>query len=587
MNGADLVIKSLIEEKVDVIFGYPGGASIPLHDRLGDYPEIKHLMPRNEQGAALAADAYFRVTGRPGVCLSTSGPGATNLITGIANAYMDSVGMIAITCQVPSTLIGSDAFQEVDIIGMTQSIVKHSYMITDPIDIPKIMKEAFYIASTGRPGPVHIDIPKDILAALVKGFHYPKNVDMPGYNIPEKAELKYVKKAIDLLDVSAKPIIILGHGATLSGAFKEVKEFVEKTNIPVVKTLLGLGGLSADHKNCLGMLGMHGLAYANFAVHNSDLIISIGSRFDDRITGKLSEFGVDARIIHIDIDPAEISKNIEVDVPLLGDCKQVLNQLINELKNKKFNKIYELWWNQIDQWKSEVGMHVVQKESKEIYGDQLKARDVIKEIHDQTKGEAVVVADVGQHQMWAAQHYFCQKPNKLLNSGGLGTMGYALPGAIGAKVGDPKSDVWALMGDGGSQMNIQELAMIMEYKIPIKIVVLNNSFLGMVRQWQELFYNKNYYSTSMVNPDFVKLAEAYGIDSHRADNQDDMKKLIKKARKAEGPIFMEFKIVNEDSVFPMVPPGKSLNKTVVSQKSSYNPNKKADKNKKRKTNWKL
>lgn len=587
MIGADLVIKSLIEEKIDVIFGYPGGASIPLHDRLGYYPEIHHLMPRNEQGGALAADAYFRMTGRPGVCLSTSGPGATNLITGIANAYMDSVGMVAITCQVPKTLIGTDAFQEVDIIGMTLPIVKHSYSVTDPIEIPRIMKEAFYIASSGRPGPVHIDIPKDVLAAPVKGFHYPKTVDIPGYSVAEKAEEDQVKKAIELLEKSARPMIIVGHGVTLSRAFDELKSFVEQTHIPVVKTLLGLGGLPADHPQCLGMLGMHGMAYANFAVHNADLIMSIGSRFDDRITGKLSEFGVEASIIHVDIDPAEMSKNVEADAPLVGDCKTVLNQLMKELRNKKFNKTYQPWWHQIHQWKEEAGMHVVTKESKEKYGDRLMAIDVIRTIYEETEGEAVVVADVGQHQMWAAQHYFCQKPNKLLNSGGLGTMGYALPGAIGAKMGDPNADVWALMGDGGSQMNIQELGMIMEYQIPIKVVVLNNSFLGMVRQWQELFYDKNYYSTEMVNPDFVKLAEAYGIEAHRAENPADMEKLIKKVKDYQKPVFLEFVIANEDNVFPMVPPGKSLNETVVTRKNTYSPDKLDKKDNKRKTNWKL
>ncbi len=563
MVGADFVIKSLIAEGVDTIFGYPGGASIPFHDRLIDYPQMKHLMPRNEQGASLAADAYFRMTGRPGVCLSTSGPGATNLITGIANAYMDSVGMIVLTCQVPTTVIGSDAFQEIDITGMTLPIVKHSYVVTDAKDIPRIIKEAFYIASTGRKGPVHIDLPKDVLSAVVGDFIYPNSVNIPGYRIKKEVSKDELGDLINLIKESSNPIVIAGHGLVLSEASNEFKAFIEKTNLPVVSTLLGLGALEQKHSQSLGMLGMHGLSHANFAVHYADLIISMGSRFDDRITGKLSEFSSNAKIVHLDIDPAEINKNLKIDLPLVGDCKQVLNQLLNVLKEEDFNFKYEAWWKKIENWEKESKEKTQKFLSKS--SNALTAKDVIHAIYEETDGEAVIVSDVGQHQMWIAQHYPCQKPNKILTSGGLGTMGYSLPAAIGAKVADPKADIWAVMGDGGFQMNIQELGMIMEYDIPIKIIVLNNSFLGMVRQWQELFHDKNYASTEMINPNFTKIVDAYNIETHKVETNEAMIAMIKQIKNYDKAVFVECLIEKEESVFPMVPPGKSLAETMITQ----------------------
>lgn len=562
MIGADVLLKSLLKEKVDVIFGYPGGVSIPLHDRLPDYP-IKHILPRNEQGGALAADAYYRVTGRPGVCLSTSGPGATNLITGIANAYMDSIGMVAITCQVATTVAGTDAFQEVDTTGITQPITKQNYFVEKVEDLPRIVKEAFYIASTGRPGPVHIDLPVDVLKAKVKKFTYPKKVNLPGYKIPSKAPETNIKEAIKFIKQAARPVALVGHGVTISKASEELKKFVEKQEIPVICTLLGIGNLPAKHPLNFGMLGMHGMAYANYAVHNADLLIGIGMRFDDRITGKIDEFARDAHVIHIDIDPAEIGKNTVVDVPLLGDCREVLEQLNTQVTAKT----HKPWLDQIHGWHDETRLRVIKKGTRAKKSREPFAYEVIKEIDKQTKGKATIVSDVGQNQMWSAQHFAYSRPGQLLSAGGLGPMGYSLPGAVGAKMGAPREDVWAIMGDGGLQMNIQELGTIMANKLPIKIIVLNNGFLGMVRQWQEMFYNKNYVATPLENPDFVKIAEAYGIEAHRISRGSDVKKMIAKANKTKKPIFLEFTIGPEDNVFPMVPPGNTLENTITKRKS--------------------
>lgn len=559
MIGADVLLKSLLKEKVSTIFGYPGGVTIPLHDRMKHYPQINHILPKHEQGAAMAADGYFRVTGRPGVCLSTSGPGATNLVSGIANAYMDSVGMVAITCQVATNVAGTDAFQEVDITGITQPITKHNYFVETVEELPKIIKQAFYIAGTGRPGPVHIDVPVDVLKAEVKKFTYPKSVNLPGYKVPQKADVKHISQAVKLINQAARPVVLVGHGVIISKASAEFKKFVEKAEIPTITTLLGMGALPDKHKLHFGMIGMHGMAYANYAVHNADLIIGMGMRFDDRITGKIDEFAKDANVIHVDIDPAEIGKNTIVDVPLLGDCKQVLKQL-----NQKITKrSHQDWIDQIFTWHKQTKLGKIKKQSRSKKSDHLMAQDIIYEIDKQTKGQDTIVADVGQNQMWTAQYYAYKKPGQLLASGGLGCMGYSLPAAIGAKFADLKTDVWALMGDGGLQMNIQELGTVMSQNLPLKIMVFNNGYLGMVRQWQEMFFDKNYASTKLQNPDFVSIAKAYNIEAYRVSTTVQAKKYIKKAKQTKKAIFLEFMIGPEDNVFPMVPPGNTLKQTVT------------------------
>lgn len=558
MIGADILLKSLIKEKVEVIFGYPGGVTIPLHDKMKNYP-IKHVLPRHEQGGAMAADAYFRVTGRPGVCLSTSGPGATNLVTGIANAYMDSVGIVAITCQVASSLVGSDAFQEVDITGITGPITKQNYFVEKIEDLPRIIKEAFYLASSGRPGPVHIDVPVDVLKAEVNKFNYPKSINLPGYLVPGKAKVADINKAIKLIEKSCRPVILCGHGVIMSKASDDLRKFVETLEIPAINTLLGMGALPDKHPLNFGMIGMHGMAYANYAVHNADLIIGIGMRFDDRITGRIEDFAKDANIIHIDIDPAEIGKNTIVDVGLNGDCKMILEQLNSKISKKR----HESWVKRIKDWSKKTDLREIKKYSRVDNGKHLMAQDIIKEIEKQTKGKATIVADVGQNQMWTAQYFDYERPGQLLASGGLGCMGYSLPASIGAKFGDPKADVWALMGDGGIQMNIQELGTIMAEKLPIKIVLFNNGYLGMVRQWQELFFKKNYAATKLDNPEFTKIAEAYGIEAHKIKTMSEAKKYIKKAANSNKSIFLEFIIGPEDNVYPMVPPGNSLKETVT------------------------
>ena len=559
MIGSDILLKSLLKEKVEIIFGYPGGATIPFHDKLKDYPQIKHILSRHEQGAAMAADGYFRVTGKPGVCLATSGPGATNLITGIANAYMDSVGMVAITCQVASHLVGTDAFQEVDITGITQPITKHNYFIDNVEDLPRVIKEAFYLASSGRPRPVHIDIPVEILKIEVKKFNYSPKIDLPGYNPLQKISSEEIDKACELIKKSARPVVIVGHGAMLSRAEIELKKFIEKADIPVVATLLGIGALSEKHPMNFGMLGMHGMAYANYAIHNADLIIGIGMRFDDRITGKIDEFAKDANVIHIDIDSAEIGKNIFTDVPLLGDCKIILEEL-----NKKIIQLsHRDWVERIEEWKKNTGMQKVKQQSRSTNNKCLIAQDIIREIDLQTEGEAVIVSDVGQNQMWSAQYFEYIKPNQLLSAGGLGPMGYSLPASIGAKFGNPQSDVWAIMGDGGFQMNMQELGVIMEHQLPIKIIILNNGYLGMVRQWQEMFFKKNYAATKLENPDFVQIAKAYGIEAYQITEWRDAKSKISKAINSDQPIFLDFIIGAEDIVLPMVPPGNNLGDVIV------------------------
>ncbi len=559
MIGADILLKSLLKEGVEIIFGYPGGVAIPLYDKFKDYPQIKHILTRHEQGAALAADGYFRVTGKIGVCLATSGPGATNLITGIANAYMDSIGMVAITCQVQSALIGTDAFQEVDITGITKPITKRNYFIDNVNDLPRIVSEAFYLALSGRPRPVHIDIPVDILKTEVKKFSYPSKADLPNSNLLQKISAEEIDKACVLIEKFKRPVVIAGHGIIISQAEAELKKFIKKTDIPVITTLLGIGALSEKHPMNFGMLGMHGTAYANYIAHNADLIIGIGTRFSDRITGNINEFAKNANVIHIDIDPAEIGKNVFADVPLLGDCEEVLKKL-----NKKIVQLsHRNWVGRIKEWKTKTNLQEIKQQLGSRNNKCLMARDIMREIDLQTNGEAVIVSDVGQNQMWSAQYFEYIESNHLLSAGGLGPMGYSLPASIGAKFGSPKSDIWAIMGDGGFQMNMQELGVIMEHKLPIKIIILNNGYLGMVRQWQELFFKKNYAATKLANPNFIQVAKAYGIEAYQITELRDAKSKIKKAVNSDKPIFLDFIIGAEDIVLPMVPAGKSLGDVIV------------------------
>jgi acetolactate synthase I/II/III large subunit len=546
-TGAQILCESLIEEGVEVIFGFPGGTVLPLYDTFPQYPQLRHILVRHEQGAAHAADAYARVTGKAGVCLATSGPGATNLVTGIANANLDSSPMVAITGQVATPFIGKDAFQEVDITGITLPITKHNYLVLDVKDIARVVKESFYIAQHGRPGPVLIDIPKDIFVQETD-FVYPDRVDLPGYKPTLVGHPSQVKRAAKLINGAERPLIIAGRGVIVARAFAELKELAEKVQIPVVTTLLGIGCFPESHILSFGWLGMHGMAYANKAVDEADVIIAIGMRFDDRATGVVSSFAPRARIIHIDIDPAEIGKNVRVDVPIVGDVKNVLEALNPQIASTE----HMVWFNQLDRWREEHPALEIRE------CDELLPQYVIRQIHEITKGDATIVTGVGQNQMWAAQFFYYDKPNCLVSSGGLGTMGFEIPGAIGAKVGRPDETVWCIAGDGGFQMTIQELATIVQEDLAIKIAIINNGYLGMVRQWQEMFYKRNYVHTQLYSPDFVRIAEAYGIPATRVKDKVDVIPAIKKAMEHKGPFLIDFVVAPEENVFPIVPPGATL-----------------------------
>jgi len=552
MTGADILIESLKKEKVEVMFGYPGGSVLPIFDALYEAP-IKFILTRHEQGAVHAADGYARATGKVGVCLATSGPGATNLVTGIATAYMDSIPMVALTGQVKTFLIGNDAFQEADVVGITRPISKHNYLVKDIKDLARVIKEAFHIASTGRPGPVVIDIPVDVQMHETE-FNYPKQVDIRSYKPTYSGHIGQIKKAAKTIASSKRPIIYAGGGVVISGASKELYELATKTHIPVTTTLLGLGIFPETHELSLGMLGMHGTAYANHAIMESDLIIAIGSRFDDRVTGKLDEFAPHAKIIHIDIDPSSVSKNVKVDVPIVGDAKVVLQEL-----NKLVKKVdASEWAGKIEKWRDNHPL-TYKKD------DKLRPQYIIEELREATDGKAIICTEVGQNQMWAAQWYKYTKPRTFLSSGGLGTMGYGFPAAIGAQIGKPDKTVIDIAGDGSIQMNIQELATAVLNKIPVKIAVLNNSYLGMVRQWQELFYKKRYSYTFLETnacPDFVKLAESYGAVGIRVTKKKDVRKAIDKAMSIDNVVLMDFHIEPEENVFPMVPAGQAINRMI-------------------------
>ena len=550
-TGAQILCESLVKEGVEVIFGILGGAVLPVYDTFPQYPQLRHILVRHEQGAAHAADGYARATHKAGVCIATSGPGAANLVTGIANAYMDSSPIIAITGQVARPFIGKDAFQETDITGITLPITKHNYLVTDTAELAKTVREAFRIAQTGRPGPVLIDIPKDVQQEQAE-FVYPEKIDLPGYKFVSRGHSVQIKKAAKLINKAERPVIIAGRGIIISQAYDELKELAEKAQIPVVSTLLGIGAFPGNHILNLGMLGMHGMVYANMAVQNADLIIAIGMRFDDRATADTKNFAPQAGIIHIDIDPAEIGKNVPVDIPIVGDVKNVLKAMNKEIDFREHLD----WVSQLEQWRYE---HPSLETGQ---GSELLPQYVIRQIYEVTKGDTIVVTGIGQHQMWAAQHFVYTEPSSLISSGGLGTMGFALPAAIGVKVGRPQETVWCIDGDGSFQMTIQELATITQENIAIKIAVINNGYLGMVRQWQELFYEHRYVDTKLWNPDFVKIAEAYDISGIRVNHREEVIPAIQKAIDYPGAFLIDFVVEPEENVYPMVPPGESLGRTL-------------------------
>ncbi len=548
MSGSKAIIESLRREDVDVIFGYPGGQVLPLYDEIYD-ADIRHILVRHEQAAAHAADGYARATGKAGVCLATSGPGATNLVTGIATAYMDSIPVIAITGQVPRFLIGNDAFQEANITGITLPITKHNYLVQDTKDIPRIFKEAFYIARTGRPGPVLIDVPKDTQVEAFE-FEYPDKVELRGYKPTYSGNEQQVKKAASLILKAEKPIFYVGGGVIIANATGELRSLAESIMAPVTTTLMGMGAFPSSHPLSVGMLGMHGTRYANYAIQESDLIIAVGVRFDDRVTGKISAFAPNAKIIHIDIDPAEIGKNVRVDIPIVGDAKNILKVLLKYVKMEHVKT--DSWIKKIDEWKKEYPL-TYKKDNL------LRPQFVVEQISDICP-DAIIVTEVGQNQMWAAQFFNYKNPRTFISSGGLGTMGYGFPAAMGAKVGRPDSTVIDIAGDGSFQMNSQELATVVQNDIPVIVAILNNGFLGMVRQWQELFFNRRFSATCLEGSvDFVKLAEAYGALGLRAAKKNEVKDVIKEAVSSEKPTIIDFVVEREENVSPMVPAGAAIN----------------------------
>jgi len=554
IKGARILLECLSRLGIKEIFGYPGGAVIPIYDELYSFKDIKHYFARHEQGAVHEADGYARSTGKVGVCLATSGPGATNLVTGIMTAHMDSIPLLAITGQVTSTLLGKDAFQESDIVGITVPITKNNYLVQDIRELPRILKEAYYIASTGRPGPVLVDIPRDIQLEEIPYDEFKKlyeqEFELEGYNPVYEGHKGQIKTAIKMIKDSKKPLIIAGAGILKGHAYDELKEFVDKTNIPVAMTLLGLGSFPGNHELALGMIGMHGTTYANYAANEADLVIAAGMRFDDRVTGNPLKFLPNANIIHIDIDPAEIGKNKLIDVPIVGDVKNVLAEL-----NRKIPKLsHTKWLDEVAKLKKKYSLTFRKTEE-----DILIPQEILFEINKLTKGEVIVATDVGQHQMWSAQFIKFNNPYSILTSGGAGTMGFGLPAAIGAQVANPDKKVLAIVGDGGFQMTFQELMMIKEYKLPVKIFIINNSYLGMVRQWQELFNNKRYSSVDLsYNPDFIKIGEAYGIKSIQLKTKKDLKKHLKKILESDEAVLVECIVEKEENVYPMIPAGKDV-----------------------------
>jgi acetolactate synthase-1/2/3 large subunit len=559
LTGAQILLESLRREDVEVVFGFPGGAVIDIYDQLPNYP-LQHVLARHEQGAIHAADGYARATGKVGVCLVTSGPGATNAVTGIATAYMDSVPVVIITGQVPTPLIGNDAFQEVDIVGITRSCTKHNYLVKDVRDLARVIKEAFYLAATGRPGPVLIDLPKDVQRALTE-YKYPKTIKMRSYNPTYTPNPKQVSKVADVVRRAKKPIIYAGGGVIASEASEDLVWLARAYNIPVTATLMALGCFPASDPLWLGMLGMHGTYAANMAISHADLILAVGSRFDDRVTGKISEFAKNAKIVHIDIDPTSIQKNVPVDIPVVADCKSFLTALRQMLEPGLGTEPaagHEAWLGRLTTWKEEKPLTYASDSEK------IKPQYVVEVISRLTKGEAIITTEVGQNQMWAAQFYQFTRPRSFISSGGLGTMGFGFPAAIGAQIAFPNRLVIDVAGDGSIQMCIQELATAVCYGLPVKIVILNNGYLGMVRQWQELFYKKNYCSTCLdVAPDFVKLAEAYGAAGFRVSDPDKVEQVLAEAFALPQTVIVDVIIDPEENVAPMVPAGKSITEMIL------------------------
>ena len=564
LSGADILVRCLKDEGVEYLFGYPGGSVLHIYDALYQQDDVKHILVRHEQAATHAADGYARATGKPGVVLVTSGPGATNAVTGIATAYMDSIPMIVITGQVPSAVIGSDAFQEVDAVGITRPCVKHNFLVKDVTKLAETIKKAFYVATTGRPGPVVIDVPKDITDPNIKvPYLYPETVTMRSYQPTVKGHPGQIRRAVKMLLTASKPMIYSGGGVVLGNASEELRTFVHKLGYPITSTLMGLGAFPASDQQFVGMLGMHGSYEANMAMHDCDVLIAVGARFDDRVTGKLAEFCPDAKIIHIDIDPSSISKNITVDIPIVGDVAGVLQEMNEALaleKNQPKAEAIEEWWSIINGWRSQKCM------SYDKNSDKIKPQAAVELLHEITNGDAYVTSDVGQHQMWAAQYYGFDKPNRWINSGGLGTMGFGLPAAMGVQLAYPDETVVCVTGEGSIQMCIQELSTCLQYGLPIKIIALNNRYLGMVRQWQEFFYDNRYSHSYMESlPDFVKLAESYGHVGMRVEKPEDLKPMMEKAfAMKDRLVFMDIVTDQTENVYPMIMAGKAHNEMHMS-----------------------
>ncbi|HAY21105.1 MAG TPA: biosynthetic-type acetolactate synthase large subunit [Desulfobacterales bacterium] len=560
LTGSQIFLKCLEREGVKHVFGFPGGVVLDIYDELTRAPNIKHFLVRHEQGAAHAADGYARASGKVGVCLVTSGPGATNTVSGIASAYMDSIPIVVFTGQVPTPLIGNDAFQEVDIVGITRPCTKHNYLVKHVEDLARVIHEAFHIARTGRPGPVLVDLPKDVVQGRTVP-KFPETIKIKSYNPNYHANPKQIKKALDLILKAQRPVIYAGGGVILSGSAGELTKFATLLQIPVTTTLMGLGGFPAPHDLWLGMLGMHGTYFANMSVHHADVLIAIGSRFDDRVTGKIEEFAPHAKIIHIDIDPTSISKNVVVDIPIVGDCKDALsqlNELVAALPPRELAPAHQAWLDQIAEWKRDHPLTYEQNSG------ELKPQFVVEKLYELTNGNAIISTEVGQNQMWAAQFYHIKSPNRWLSSGGLGCMGYGFPAAIGVQCAFPDALVVDIAGDGSIQMNIQEMATAVQHGLPIKIAVLNNGYLGMVRQWQELFYDRRYSHTHMnTAPDFIKLAEAYGAVGLRAFKPEEVVPVIKRALSKPRLVIMDFVVEPEECVYPMVPAGDPINKMLL------------------------
>ena len=551
-TGAQMICEALIEEGVDVMFGYPGGAILPFYDVLTQYPQLRHILVRHEQAAAHAADGYARSSGKVGVCVATSGPGATNLVTGLATAMMDSAPIVAITGQVAREFIGKDAFQETDVTGITLPITKHNYLVQSLEELPHVIKEAFHIARTGRPGPVLVDIPKDIQNASGK-FKYPSSVDLRGYRPTIQGHHAMIRRAAQVINQAKRPVIVAGHGVIISDAHAELRELAERANIPLVTTLLGIGCFPGTHPLNFGMGGMHGLAHAITAVQECDALIAIGMRMDDRFTGKTSEFAPKATIVHIDIDPSEIGKNIKVQVPIVGDVKHVLEALLPQIEPNDHGE----WIAQIERWRHEMPSLAYPNQEK------LLPQYVIEQLYQLTGHNAYVVTDVGQSQMWAAQFWLSDRPNSHISSGGLGTMGFALPAAMGVKVAFPNEDVWCISGDGGFQMNLQELMTCVQENIPVKIAIINNGYLGMVRQWQELFYQRRYSATPLMNPDYVQLARAFGIPGYVVRSRPELTPAVEEALSYPGPTLIDFQVEEEENCYPMIAPGTSNSQIIM------------------------